>query len=156
MMRRMRELRRAAGQPVVPRADSLYTAVVRPEVRKFNALHVPRALAAALPFAAKAKQQRPKGKKEDYFNKRAVLMGRDERREHSVMQQVFTLAREKTHKAKVAKGEKKAAYEQRKGKEEAVRAEKRKAIKKRAFVKEGIEELRKKRRLGSGAGDGDD
>jgi len=153
LMRRMRELRREAGQPVVPRADSLYTAIDRPEERRFNALHVPRALAAALPFASKAKQQRPKKKKEDYFNKRAVVMDKEEKKAHFVMNQVFTLAREKSHKAKLIRAEKKIAYQKKKGEEESFRADKVKAIKKRAWVSEGKEEARKKRKTGGGGDD---
>jgi ribosome biogenesis protein BMS1 len=158
MMRRMRELRRAVGQPVVPRADSLYTTVERPEVRKFNPLHVPRALAAALPFAAKAKQQRPMRKKgADYFAKRAVVLSKEERREETVMQQVHLLAKEKSFKARRKDAAHKAAYAEKKSAEEEVRAGKLKAIKKRGFVKEGHDELRKKRRTGGGGdGDGDD
>ena len=157
MMRRMRELRRAVGQPVVPRADSLYTAVERPEVRKFNPLHVPRALAAALPFAAKAKQQRPMRKKgADYFAKRAVVLSKEERREETVMQQVHLLAKEKSFKARRKDAAHKAAYAEKKSAEEEVRAGKLKAIKKRGFVKDGHDELRKKRRTGGGDGDADD
>jgi ribosome biogenesis protein BMS1 len=162
LMRRMRELRKETGQSVVPRPDSLYTPIDRPEERKFNALHVPRTLAAALPFASKAKQQKPKKKKEDYFNKRAVIMDKDEKKAHFVMNQVFTLAREKSHKAKLIRAEKKIAYEKKKGEEEDVRADKVKALKKRAYVSEGKEEARKKRKTEGGGkgrgkgGDGDD
>jgi ribosome biogenesis protein BMS1 len=139
--------------------------VERPPARKFNPLHVPRALAAALPFASKPKQMRarratPGG---DYFVKRAVVMEKGERREHAAMQAVFALAKEKSHQAKLRKREAKVRYEKRRDAEEGERAEKRKEIKKRGFVKEGLEEARKKRKLerggrggGGGGGGGDD
>jgi hypothetical protein len=86
-------------------------------------------------------------------------MNKDEKKAHFVMNQVFTLAREKSHKAKLIRAEKKIAYEKKKGEEEDIRADKVKALKKRTYVSEGKEEARKKRKTEGGrgkGGDGDD
>ncbi len=158
LMRPMRDLRREAGASVVPRSDSLYTKVERPAVRKFNPLHIPRSIAAALPFASKPKQQRAKSKEQDYFNKRAVVMGADERRAHRLMQDVFTVAKEKDKKARVTKAVAKQAYEGRKAVDDARKAEKIKGSLKRKYRIDGLKELNSKRaRSGGGrGGDGDD
>lgn len=146
LMRTHRELRRDTGASVPTKKDSLYTDIDRPEVRKFNPLHIPRGLSAALPFESKPKQQKAKGKDRDYFNKRAVVMDKEEKKQYALMQRVFTVAREKEAKAKEAKARQKTAYDARKTAETAIRDEKAKVVKKKRYREEGITELRKNRK----------
>jgi ribosome biogenesis protein BMS1 len=138
LMRSHKQLRAAAGVGVARRPDSEYTPVERPEVRAFNPLHAPRALLAALPFAAKPKQQAPKRKKEggDYFAKRAVVMSDAERQKWRLMNEVNAVAREKRFKERKRREAEHARMEERRAGEEALALERRKERRKREYVAE--------------------
>jgi ribosome biogenesis protein BMS1 len=144
LMRPVRDLRRLAGAPVVPRADSLYKPIERPP-RRFNPLHVPKKLQAALPFASKQKQQAPKAGGPGYLTKRAVAMEPDERRAYTLMQQVLTLRKAKIAKEAETRKADKAAYEAKKAVDQVRIDAATKASRKRAFVAEA-------RKSGGGGG----
>lgn len=105
--------------------DSKYRQVERPE-RHFNPLRVPRQLAADLPFKSQITRMRPQ-KNKTYLQKRAVVLGGEEKKARDLMQKLNTLRNEKqakrsakqeerrkVYRAKVAEGlEKKAEREKR-------------------------------------------
>jgi ribosome biogenesis protein BMS1 len=146
-------LRKAQGVPVVPRPDSLYTKIERPEVRRFNPLHVPKRLQATLPFASRPKAQKAKAKGGDYFTKRAVVMDKPERAAYGLMQRVFTVAKEKVRVAKAKRAGEKEKYETKKATEGAGREERGKETKKRKYQAMGMAEGRGKRAKKDRGGD---
>lgn len=147
LMRPVREIRHELGKSVVIKPDSLYTPIERPEVRQFNPFHIPRSVAASLPFASKPKQQKPKSNSgKDYFNKRAVIMSKEEREEHNLMQRVFTVAKEKESKAKAIDKANAIVYQKKKAVLEAERQDRMKGERKRKYRQEGLRELNKRGR----------
>ncbi|GLA31721.1 glycoside hydrolase 2 (Mannanase, beta-galactosidase) [Aspergillus niger] len=124
-MRLTGEVRREKGIPTPMNKDSAYRAIERPE-RHFNPLRVPRQLAADLPF--KSQITKMKGRKDKtYMQKRAVVLGGEEKKARDLMQKLNTMRNEKqakraakqeerrqVYRAKVAEGlEKKAEREKR-------------------------------------------
>ncbi|TPR09121.1 Telomere length regulation family protein [Aspergillus niger] len=124
-MRLTGEVRREKGIPTPMNKDSAYHAIERPE-RHFNPLRVPRQLAADLPF--KSQITKMKGRKDKtYMQKRAVVLGGEEKKARDLMQKLNTMRNEKqakraakqeerrqVYRAKVAEGlEKKAEREKR-------------------------------------------
>ncbi|KAL4785373.1 hypothetical protein BJX76DRAFT_181160 [Aspergillus varians] len=124
-MRLTGEVRREKGIPTPMNKDSAYHAIERPE-RHFNPLRVPRQLAAELPFKSQITRMRPR-KDKTYLQKRAVVLGGEEKKARDLMQKLNTLRNEKqakraakqeerrkVYRAKVAEGlEKKAEREKR-------------------------------------------
>lgn len=124
-MRLTGEVRRDEGIPTPINKDSKYRPIDRPE-RHFNPLRVPRQLAADLPFKSQITQMKPR-KDKTYLQKRAVVLGGEEKKARDLMQKLNTLRNEKqakrankqeerrkVYRAKVAEGlEKKAEREKR-------------------------------------------
>lgn len=124
-MRLTGEVRRAEGIPTPKNKDSAYHTIERP-TRHFNPLRVPRQLAAELPFKSQITQMRPR-KEQTYLQKRAVVLGGEEKKARDLMQKLTTMRNEKlakraakqeerrqVYRAKVAEGlEKKAEREKR-------------------------------------------
>lgn len=124
-MRLTGEVRHDEGIPVPQKKESSYRPIDRPE-RHFNPLRVPRQLAAELPFKSQITQMRPR-KEQTYMQKRAVVLGGEERKARDLMQKLTTLRNEKqakravkqeerrqVHRSKVAEGlEKKSEREKR-------------------------------------------
>ena len=124
-MRLTGEVRREQGIPTPKNKDSAYRPIERP-TRHFNPLRVPRHLAADLPFKSQITQMRPR-KDQTYLQKRAVVLGGEEKKARDLMQKLTTMRNEKlakrsakqeerrqVHRAKVAEGlEKKADREKR-------------------------------------------
>ncbi|TVY32803.1 Ribosome biogenesis protein [Lachnellula subtilissima] len=77
-MRLTGEVRRDQGLATPQDKNSLYKPVER-AVRHFNPLRVPRALAAELPFKSQIVQTKKQGK-ETYMQKRAVVLGGEEKK----------------------------------------------------------------------------
>jgi len=156
-MRTTAEARAAAGLGVPSNSDSMYKPIER-ETRRFHPLVVPKALQAALPFASKPKQDVKKGKAKGLAAKRAVVAEPEERAAATFMQQLHTMHnnRVKKRKAKASEKREERAGKLRKQSEEADAA--RKAISKKRYVKEGLDEKRsaKMARRGGGGGDDDD
>ncbi|KAL3439326.1 hypothetical protein BDV09DRAFT_157084 [Aspergillus tetrazonus] len=124
-MRLTGEVRREQGIPTPLNKDSAYRKIERPE-RHFNPLRVPRQLAAELPFKSQITRMKSR-KDKTYLQKRAVVLGGEERKARDLMQKLNTLRNEKqakraakqeerrkVYRAKVAEGlEKKAEREKR-------------------------------------------
>ena len=150
LMRSLKDIRLAAGAPVKLAPDSEYRAVER-SARRFNPLHIPAALQAALPFASKPKQQKRTATAGDYWSKRAVVLEAPERKMHTLMQQVATLKKAKEAKAAATRAADKAAHAARVAADDARKASATKEKRKRTFALDGAKAKRSK-----GNAEGDD
>jgi ribosome biogenesis protein BMS1 len=93
LLRTVAELRRAAGQPIPVNKDSLYVPVERVK-RVFNPIPTPRAVEAALPFASKSKNLKPKGTG-GYVANRGVVADPRERKRLAFLNTLGTIRNEK-------------------------------------------------------------
>lgn len=107
-MRLTGEVRRAQNIPTPQNADSKYRTIER-AARHFNALKVPRALAADLPFRSQIIRTRPQ-KRETYMQKRAVVLGGEERRARDLMQKLTTVRKDTVAKRRAKKEEKRVEF----------------------------------------------
>lgn len=124
-MRLTGEVRRDEGIPTPLEKDSAYRKIERPN-RHFNPLRVPRQLQKDLPFKSQIVQMRPQ-QKQTYLQKRAVVLGGEEKKARELMHMLNTLRNDKqakraeaqakrreAHRARVEEGlEKKSAREKR-------------------------------------------
>lgn len=88
--------------------DSAYTKIERP-TRHFNPLRVPRALAADLPFKSQITQTKAR-KAPTYLQKRAVVLGGEEKKARDLMQKLQTMRVEKAEKRAKKQEERRAVY----------------------------------------------
>ncbi|EAS34037.3 ribosome biogenesis protein [Coccidioides immitis RS] len=107
-MRLTGEVRRDQGIPTPLEKDSAYRPIDRP-TRHFNPLRVPRQLASDLPFKSQIVQMRPR-KKETYMQKRAVVLGGEEKKARDLLQKLTTLRNEKVAKRQAAQEERRKVY----------------------------------------------
>lgn len=107
-MRLTGEVRRDEGIPTPKEKDSAYRKIERP-TRHFNPLRVPRQLATELPFKSQITQMKPR-QKETYMQKRAVVLGGEEKRARDLMQKLMTLRNEKVAKRQVAQEGRRKVY----------------------------------------------
>ncbi|KDB20085.1 hypothetical protein H109_07947 [Trichophyton interdigitale MR816] len=107
-MRLTGEVRRDLDIPTPLEKDSAYRKIER-QTRHFNPLKVPRQLAADLPFKSQITKMRPR-KKETYLQKRAVVLGGEEKRARDLMQKLTTLRNEKVAKRQAAQEERRKVY----------------------------------------------
>lgn len=107
-MRLTGEVRRAEGIPTPKNKDSAYHTIERP-TRHFNPLRVPRQLAAELPFKSQITQMRPR-KEQTYLQKRAVVLGGEEKKARDLMQKLTTMRSEKLAKRAAKQEERRQAY----------------------------------------------
>lgn len=107
-MRLTGEVRREKGIPTPLNKDSKYRLIERP-TRHFNPLRVPRQLQAELPFKSQITQMRPR-KEQTYIEKRAVVLGGEEKKARDLMQKLTTLRNEKAAKRAAAQEERKKVY----------------------------------------------
>lgn len=133
-MRLTGEVRRDQGIPTPMNKDSAYRPIERVE-RHFNPLRVPRQLAADLPFKSQITQMK-KHKDQTYMQKRAVVLGGEEKKARDLMQKLTTMRNEKqakrsakqeerrqVYRAKIADGLEKKAARERKERDEYWRRE---------------------------------
>ena len=109
-MRLTGEVRRAQDIATPAPKNSQYRPIER-ETRRFNALRVPRALAASLPYKSQIVQTK-KQKKPTYMQKRAVVLGGEERKARAVMQQLLTVRNDAAAKRRARKDETRAKFRQ--------------------------------------------
>ncbi|KAL4961937.1 GTPase BMS1 [Aspergillus stella-maris] len=107
-MRLTGEVRRDQGIPTPLNKDSAYHKIERPE-RHFNPLRVPRQLAADLPFKSQITKMRAR-KDKTYLQKRAVVLGGEEKKARDLMQKLNTLRNEKQAKRAVKQEERRKVY----------------------------------------------
>ena len=147
-MRLTGAIRASLNIPTPSAPDSRYTKIERP-TRHFNPLRVPRALAAELPF--KSQIVAPKARKDPtYLQKRAVVLGGEEKRARDLLQKLATIRREKVEKRAVKKEEGREKYRAKVEKSLELKAEREKREKDDYWRKEG----RKRRGDNEGGGGG--
>lgn len=146
-MRLTGAVRREQGLPTPLQKNSAYRIIERP-MRHFNPLRVPRQLAADLPFKSQIMQMRPQ-KKQTYVQKRAVILGGEEKRARDLMQKMMTLRKEKVAKRKVAQEERKKGYRKKVAENEANKSQREKRERNEFWRKEG---KKRKREDGDGGG----
>jgi ribosome biogenesis protein BMS1 len=148
-MRLTGEVRRDENLPTPSQKNSLYKPIER-VTRHFNPLRVPRALAAELPFKSQITMMKPQRKdKQTYMQKRAVVLGGEEKRARDLMQKIMTLRNEKEATRRQAKEAKRVVYRKRVAENEEKRGEREKREKQEYWRKEG-----KKRKGGEEGGGG--
>ena len=146
-MRLTGEVRAAENIPTPQQKNSTYRPIERP-TRHFNPLRVPRQLAADLPFKSQIAQMKPQ-KKSTYLQKRAVVLGGEEKKARDLMQKIMTLRNEKVAKRRVAQEARKVGYRKKMAENIEKKGEREKRERDDYWRKEG-----KKRRTQSEGGGG--
>ncbi|KAK6525754.1 Glycoside hydrolase 2 (Mannanase, beta-galactosidase) [Arthrobotrys megalospora] len=88
--------------------DSKYKKIER-QTRHFNPLRVPKTIQAELPFKSQIHAMKPQ-KKETYMQKRAVVLGGEEKKARDLLQKLQTMRNEKVEKRREKKEEKRKVY----------------------------------------------
>lgn len=145
-MRLTGQVRRDEGLETPLQKNSAYRSIER-ATRHFNPLRVPRQLAADLPFKSQIVQMKPQ-KKTTYMQKRAVVLGGEEKKARDLMQKIMTLRNEKVAKRRVAQEARKEGYRKKVAENEGKRSEREKREKDEYWRREG------KKRKGEGEGGG--
>lgn len=145
-MRLTGEVRREKGLPTPLQKNSAYRPIER-QTRHFNPLRVPRQLAADLPFTSQIAQMRPQ-KTATYLQKRAVVLGGEEKKARDLMQKLMTLRKAQVIKRRAAQEERKHGYRQKVKDNEEKKKEREKRERDEYWRKEG------KKRKGEGEGGG--
>lgn len=107
-MRLTGQVRAAIGESTPQLKDSRYTKIERP-TRHFNPLRVPRQLATNLPFKSQITQTKAR-KAPTYMQKRAVVLGGEEKKARDLMQKLMTLRNEKVEKRAKKQEERREVY----------------------------------------------
>ncbi|EON97708.1 putative gtp binding protein bms1 protein [Phaeoacremonium minimum UCRPA7] len=147
-MRLTGEVRRAEGVATPQQRNSQYRKIER-ATRHFNALKVPRALAAELPFKSQIVATKPQ-KKQTYMQKRAVVLGGEERKARDLMQKLTTIRKDVAEKRRLKKEEKRAEYRKKIDEMEEKKQAREKRESKQFWSREG----KKRRQDGEGGGGG--
>ncbi|KAI9709028.1 MAG: hypothetical protein M1812_007784 [Candelaria pacifica] len=145
-MRLTGEVRRDENLTTPQQKNSAYRTIDRP-TRHFNPLRVPRQLAAELPFKSQIAQMKPQ-RKETYMQKRAVVLGGEEKRARDLMQKLMTLRNEKVAKRRAAQEERRKPYRKKMAENEEKKGEREKKERDEYWRKEG----KKRKNEGSGGG----
>ncbi|SCV01191.1 LAMI_0G09912g1_1 [Lachancea mirantina] len=130
------KIRADLGVETPSNPDSAYKKIERVE-RHFNGLRVPVSVQKDLPFKSQIHQMKPQ-KKSTYMAKRAVVLGGEEKKARSFMQQVFTLSNAKEEKKKAKKQVERRERLKKLAQIEEDRIDKEKHRKKEYFSKHGI------------------
>lgn len=144
-MRLTGAIRRDEGLPTPMQKDSAYRPIER-AARHFNPLRVPRQLAADLPFKSQIVQMRPR-KHASYLQKRAVVLGGEEKKARDLMQKIMSLRKEKMEKRKASKEEKRQVHRKKVAENEEKKREREKRERDEYWRREG-----KKRKREDGDG----
>ena len=147
-MRLTGQIRAEQGLPTPQQKDSVYRPTERP-TRHFNPLRVPRKIAAELPFKSQIVQMAPQ-RKQTYLQKRAVVLGGEEKRARDLMQKIMTLRKAKEEKRRAKKEEKKEPYRRKMRENEEKKAEREKRERDEYWRREG--KKRKAEETGGGGG----
>jgi ribosome biogenesis protein BMS1 len=141
-MRLVREIRLEKKIPIPQKEDSRYREIEeRPDERRFNPLHIPKALQRELPYASRPKFTNSRSSSgKSYLQKRAVVLEPEEKKIYTMLQQINTLQR----KRKQQETEKRQERMRKRMKEDVVKMEKEKEKKKEFYRKLGKEEGRQR------------
>lgn len=148
-MRLTGQVRHEQNIPTPLQKNSAYRKIER-ATRHFNPLRVPRQLAADLPFKSQIATMLPQ-RRPTYLQKRAVVLGGDEKRARDLLQKVMTLRKEKVTKRQEAKEEKRKEYRKKVKENEDKRSEREKRERDEYWRREG---KKRKRDDGEGSGGG--
>lgn len=107
-MRLTGQVRASLNLPTPQQKDSRYKPIERP-ARHFNPLRVPRAVATNLPFKSQITTQKPRAAP-TYLQKRAVVLGGEEKKARDLMQKLMTVRREKAEKRARKQEERREGY----------------------------------------------
>jgi len=145
-MRLTGQVRRDQGIPTPMDKNSAYRPIER-ATRHFNPLRVPRKLQADLPFKSQIVQMKPQ-RKETYIQKRAVVLGGEEKCARDLMQKLTTLRNEKVAKRQLAQEKRREPYKRKLAEGLEKKAEREKREKSEYWKREG------KKRKNTEDGDG--
>ncbi len=153
--------------------DALYKPIER-KPRRFNPLIVPKALQAALPFKSKPKDDAPSrlpakkakgptvkqggggGGPRPAPPRVPVVLEPQEKKEAAMMHRLHTMYKDKEQKRKAKVGEQRAAQAKKRAKEDAEKEAASAKVRKKRYVRMGMEEKRQAKRAKTGGGGGDD
>ncbi|KAH4052658.1 hypothetical protein HBH49_104510 [Parastagonospora nodorum] len=138
-------VRHELSLPTPADKNSAYRPIDRP-TRVFNPLRIPRKLAANLPFKSQAPVMKPQ-RQPTYLQKRAVVLGGEEKKARKLMDQVVAIRNDKVEKRRKKQDERKEGYRSKVKENEEKRGEREKREKQEYWEREG-----KKRRF-QGEGD---
>jgi len=147
-MRLTGQVRADENIPTPSLKNSAYRPIVR-ETRHFNPLRVPKKLAADLPFKSQIAQMKPQ-KTQTYLQKRAVVLGGEEKKARRLMNQVMAIRNEKVEKRRQKQEERKEPYKRKLAENMEKKAEREKREKQEFWQREG----KKRRHQTDGADSG--
>ena len=145
-MRLTGQVRADENLPTPKQKNSAYRPIERP-TRHFNPLRIPRGLAAELPYKSQITQMAPQ-RKQTYLQKRAVVLGGEEKRARDLMQKIMTIRKEKVEKRRAKQEERKEPYRRKVRENEEKKAEREKRERTEYWRKEG----KKRRNQDDGGG----
>ncbi|KAL5117817.1 Glycoside hydrolase 2 (Mannanase, beta-galactosidase) [Pleosporales sp. CAS-2024a] len=128
-------VRHELSLPTPSDKNSAYRPIDRP-TRVFNPLRVPRKLAASLPFKSQAPVMKPQ-RQQTYLQKRAVVLGAEEKKARRLMDQVIAIRNDKLDKRRKKQDERKEAYRSKVKENEEKRSEREKREKQAYWEREG-------------------
>ncbi|KAF1808159.1 DUF663-domain-containing protein [Eremomyces bilateralis CBS 781.70] len=134
-MRLTGEVRATQNIPVPSLPNSVYRPIERP-TRHFNPLRVPRKLQAELPYKSQVSQMRPQ-KTQTYLQKRAVVVGGEERKARDLLNKVMAIRQEKIEKRGRKKDENRAEFKKKISEGQEKKAEREKREKDEFWKREG-------------------
>jgi len=147
-MRLTGAVRAVMNIPTPLQKDSKYTPITR-ATRHFNPLRVPRQLATNLPFKSQITANKARKAGPTYLQRRAVVLGGEERKARDLLQKLATMRREKLGKRQEKKEERRALYRKKVEKSAEMKKEREKRERDEFWRKEG-----RKRKGGDGGGGG--
>lgn len=147
-MRLTGAVRASLGMSTPRQKDSAYTKIERP-TRHFNPLRVPRAVQADLPYKSQITQQKAR-KAPTYLQKRAVVLGGEEKKARDLMQKLMTMRNEKVEKRAKKQEERREVYRKKVAENLEKKTEREKRERDEFWQKEG----KKRQRQSDGGGRG--
>ncbi|WP_234038572.1 hypothetical protein, partial [Erythrobacter sp. YJ-T3-07] len=135
------------GLPTPQDKNSKYRTIER-QARHFNPLKVPRALAASLPYKSQIVQMKPQ-RHQTYMQKRAVVLGGEEKKARDLLQKITTIRKDTEAKRAVKKAENRAKFKKRMEEMSDKKEAREKREKKEYWEREG-----RKRKAGDEGGGG--
>lgn len=145
-MRLTGEIRAAEGVPTPKERNSQYRKIDRVD-RHFNPVRVPKQLAATLPYKSQIVEEK-KQKKKTYMQKRAVVLGAEERKARALVHMLGTIRNEKEEKRRAKKEEGRKEFRKKMAEMEEMKEGRKKRDRDQFWQKEG------KRRAGWDQGGG--
>ena len=147
-MRLTGAVRASIGMSTPRQKDSAYTKIERP-TRHFNPLRVPRTVQADLPYKSQITKQKSR-KAPTYLQKRAVILGGEEKKARDLMQKLMTMRNEKVEKRAKKQEERRDVYRKKVAENLEKKSDREKRERDEFWQKEGKKRLRQ----GDGSGGG--